>query len=126
MAGPEAIKEVQEGHARLVGGQVGDERHVLRLLHAIGAQHGPAGLADGHHILVVAEDAEGVAGDGTGCHMQHAGDQLASNLVPDQYKRRVRGARCGQIKQTRYETWCAHHAVLHSAGLTRAFFQSLV
>ena len=35
---------------------MGDEREVGDLLNAVGGQHGKAGLANGHHVGVVAED----------------------------------------------------------------------
>lgn len=50
--GAEAVEEVHDRHAARQGGQVGHQREVLRLLHAVAAQHRPTGLAHRHHILL--------------------------------------------------------------------------
>jgi hypothetical protein len=42
---------------------------------------GKTGLADGHDVLVVAEDGQGVGGNGAGGDMQDAGQQFAGHLV---------------------------------------------
>ena len=66
VAGAEAVKEVEEGHRGLDGGQVRHQGHVLRLLHGAGSEHRKAGLAAGHHVGVVAEDGQRVGGQGAG------------------------------------------------------------
>ena len=81
MAGTEAIKEVQEGHAGLQRGQMGDQRHIHRFLNGGRSQHGKAGLAAGHDVLMIAEDGQGMGGQGAGRYMEHAGQQLAGDLV---------------------------------------------
>ena len=81
VAGAEAVEEVQEGHAALDGGQVSDGGEVHDLLHVALAEHGKAGLAAGHDVLVVAEDGQRVAGQGAGRDVEHAGEQLARDLV---------------------------------------------
>ena len=81
VGGPEAVKEVHEGHAALDGGQMGDGAQVHNLLGIGLGQHGKAGLAAGHHVGVVAEDVQGLGGHGTGGHVEHAGEQLAGDLV---------------------------------------------
>jgi hypothetical protein len=53
----------------------------MGLLDRVGGQQGKSGLADGHDVLVVAENGEGMGGDGAGGDMQHAGQQLAGHLV---------------------------------------------
>ncbi len=58
MRGTEAVEEVDEGDARLQGGRMGDQRQILRLLHRGAAQHGEAGTAGRHHVLMVAEDRQ--------------------------------------------------------------------
>ena len=79
--GAEAVEEVQEGQARLNGGQVGDKRHVVRFLDRTAAQDGESGLAAGHDVLLVAEDGQRVRGHGAGGHMEDAGQKLAGDLV---------------------------------------------
>ena len=81
MAGAEAVEEMQEGNAALQRGQMRHQRHVHGFLHAVGSQHGKAGLAAGHHVGMVAEDAQGVRGQRAGAHVEHAGQQLAGDLV---------------------------------------------
>ena len=60
---------------------MGHGGEVHHLLHGALAQHGEARLAAGHHILVVAEDAERVRGQCTCRHVEDAGKELAGNLV---------------------------------------------
>ena len=45
---------------------MGNQREVLRFLHIAGAEHGATGLADSHHIGVIAENRQGMGGDGAG------------------------------------------------------------
>ena len=66
MRGAEAIEEMQEGHACFQRGGLGDQGHVMRFLNRAGGQHGPTGLAAGHHIGVVAKDGEGMRCHGAG------------------------------------------------------------
>ena len=81
VAGAEAVKEVHEGHAGVDGGQVRHQGQVHALLHAGGGQHGEAGLAAGHNVLVVAKNRQGVGGNGAGGNVEHARQQLAGNFV---------------------------------------------
>ena len=81
VGGAEAVEEVDEGDAALDGGQVGHRSQVHDLLHVALGQHGKAGLAAGHHVGVVAEDVQGLGGHGTGGNVEHAGQQLAGDLV---------------------------------------------
>ena len=81
VAGAEAVEEVQEGDAGLQGRGVADGGEVMGLLHALGAQHGEAGHAAGHHVRVVAEDAQGVGGQGAGTDVHAEGRQLTGDLV---------------------------------------------
>jgi len=60
---------------------MGHGRKVHDLLYRPGAEHGESGLAAGHDILMVAEDAQGVRSQCTCRHVEHAGQQLAGNLV---------------------------------------------
>ena len=60
---------------------MGDQGHILRLLHGAGGQHGKAGLAAGHNVRLVAEDAQRVGSQGAGRYVEHAGQQLAGDLI---------------------------------------------
>ena len=79
--GAETVEEVDEGNTALDGGQMGHGSQVHDLLNVILAQHGKAGLTAGHDVGMIAEDVQSVAGHGTGGHVEHAGQQLAGNLV---------------------------------------------
>ena len=46
-----------------------------------GGQHGETGLAAGHHVAVVTEDAQSVSSQSTGGHVEHAGQQFAADLI---------------------------------------------
>ena len=79
--GAEAVEEVDEGHAAFERSQVSYGREVHHLLYGAFAEHGEARLAAGHHVLVVTEDTERVAGQRTCRHVEHAREQFARNLV---------------------------------------------
>ncbi len=79
--GAEAIKEVHERNARFESGQMGDGGEVGGFLHGVGGEHGVAGLAAAHDVGVVAEDGEGVGGDGAGGDMHDGRGELAGDLV---------------------------------------------
>ena len=81
VAGAEAVEEVEERHAALEGGEVCHRGEVHHLLNRAFCQEGEAGLAGAHHVGVVAEDGEGLGGEGAGAHVEHAGQQFAGDLV---------------------------------------------
>ena len=56
-------------------------RKVHYFLHGAFAKHGETCLAACHHVLMVTEDTEGVAGKGTGRHVEHTRKQFTCNLV---------------------------------------------
>mmetsp|Transcript_45432 Transcript_45432/g.141125 ORF Transcript_45432/g.141125 Transcript_45432/m.141125 type:complete len:283 (+) Transcript_45432:4426-5274(+) len=60
---------------------MGDERHVLAILHGLTGEHAPTAGARGHHILVVPEDGQCLTGNGAGSNVDDAGHELASDLV---------------------------------------------
>ena len=76
----ETVEEVQERHAGLERRRVGDQGHVLRLLHRIRGEHRPAGAAAGHHVAVVAENRQGVRGHGAGGDVEDRRGQLPGDL----------------------------------------------
>jgi hypothetical protein len=73
VAGAEAVEEVHEGHAGVDGGKVRHQGQVHAFLHAGGGEHGEAGLAAGHDVLMVAEDGQRVGGNGARRNVEHAG-----------------------------------------------------
>lgn len=81
MRGAEAVEEVDEGDRRFDGAQVSHTGEVHNLLYGAFAQHGEACLAHRHHILMVAEDAQGMRSEGTSRNVEHAGELLAGYLV---------------------------------------------
>ena len=95
--GAEAVEEVDEGHARLQRSEVRHGGEVHDLLHAAFAQHGETGLTAGHHVLVIAKDAQGMRGQRAGADVEHAGDELACNLVHvgDHEQQTLRRGECG-------------------------------
>ena len=72
MRGAEAIEEVHERDARLERRGVGDEREVVRLLHRRRRQQREPGLADRHHVGVVAEDRQRLRGQRSRGHVHTA------------------------------------------------------
>ena len=81
VGGAEAVEEVDKRHAAFEGCEMGNGRKVHDFLHRAFAEHGKARLAACHDIAVVAEDTERVRGKGAGRYVEHAGQQLAGNLV---------------------------------------------
>ena len=81
MGGAEAVEEVEERHAALDGGAVGDGRQVHDLLDAAFAEHGKTGLAAGVNVGVVAEDVQSMGSDAARGNIDDARQQLASHFV---------------------------------------------
>ena len=81
VGGAETVEEVDKRHAAFEGSEMGNGRKVHDFLHRAFAEHGKARLAACHDIAVVAEDTERVRGKGAGRYVEHAGQQLAGNLV---------------------------------------------
>ncbi len=81
MRGSEAVEEVEEGNFTLDGGQVRNRAQIHNLLHVAGAEHCKAGLTASIHVLMVAEDGQGVGSQRTSGNMEHAGEQLACDLI---------------------------------------------
>jgi len=77
----ETVEEVYEGNRRFDGGQVGDAGKVHDFLNGAFAEHGEAGLTNGHHVLMVAEDAQGMRGECAGRNMENAGKLLARDFI---------------------------------------------
>ena len=81
VAGAETVKEVHKRHAGAQGRGLGDKRHIHGFLRVIGAEHGPAGLAHGHYVGVVAENGQSRRGYCTRRHVEHGGRQFAGDFV---------------------------------------------
>ena len=77
----EAVEEMEERDARLERRGLRDQREVLRLLHARGTEHRPAGRARGHDVAVIAEDRQRVCGQRTRGDVKDRRRQLAGDLV---------------------------------------------
>ncbi|MPM69303.1 hypothetical protein SDC9_116248 [bioreactor metagenome] len=99
VGGAEPVEEVQERHPGPEGGGMGDRRQVLGLLHPAAGQHRPAGLADGHHVGMVTEDAQRMGRDRAGRDVDHRRGELPGDLVhvrDHQQQTLRRGERRGQ------------------------------
>ena len=80
VGGAEAVEEMQHGDAGAQGGGVGDEGEVMGFLHRGGGEQGEAGAAGGHHVGMVAEDRQGLGGDGAGGDVEDHGGEFAGDL----------------------------------------------
>ena len=80
VGGAEAVKEVDERHARLDGRQMGDSAEVHDFLRVGLSQHGEAGLAAGHNVGMVAEDVQRVGSDRTRGNVEYAGSSSPAIL----------------------------------------------
>ena len=99
MGRPEPIEEMQERHPRAQRHHLGNHRRVLRLLHRSARQHREAGLAAGHHVRMIAENAQRVRRQRAGRDVQAEGNQFARDLihVGDHQQQPLRGReRCAQ------------------------------
>ena len=77
----ESVVEVKKRHPGFHCGQVGNQCQVLGFLNRRGGQHGKAGLACGHDILMVSKDGQGMCGYRAGCNMKNTGEQFAGYLI---------------------------------------------
>ena len=131
--GAEAVKEVEEGNAALDGCKVSNWSEVHDLLNVALAEHGKAGLAAGHDVGVVAEDAQRVGSQSTSGDVEHAGEQLAGYLihVRDHQKKTLRsGVGGGQSAGVQGAVHCAGCAgfclhLLHLDGAAEDVLLSL-
>ena len=111
VARAEAVEEVQERQAGLDGAQMSHGGDVLGFLDAAGGDHAETGLAAGHHVLVVAEDGQGMAGEGAGGHVEHGREHFTGDLVHVRdHQKQTLGGREGGGKGTSLE------GTVHGAG----------
>ncbi len=78
--GAESVHEVDEGHARLERRRLRHQGEVVRLLHRSRRQHGEAGRAHRHHVLMVAEDGQRLRRQRARRHVHDGRRQLAGDL----------------------------------------------
>ncbi len=81
VGGAKTVEEMDKGHPALQGDAVGNQRQILRLLHRAGGEHGKAGTARRHHVLMVTEDGEPLRRQRSGRHMEHGSGQFPGDLV---------------------------------------------
>ena len=79
--GAEAVEEVQERHAGLQRHEVRYAGEVHDLLDRRSGEHRKTRLAGSHHVLVVTKDRQRLCGQRTRRNVEHAGQQLAGDLV---------------------------------------------
>ena len=77
----ESVEEVQEGHSRGQRRRLTDDGQVVSLLYGTGAQQGDARRAAGHHVRVVAEDAQRVGRNRPSGDVDTDRRELTRNLV---------------------------------------------
>ena len=111
MRGTEAVEEVQERHSALDGRKVCHRAEVHDLLHVRLGQHRKAGLTAGHHVAVVAENVQRVAGKRSRRDVEHARQQLARDLVHVRdHQQQALGRRVGRRQRARVQ------GAVHRAG----------
>ena len=81
MGGTETVKEVEERNGAFDCGKMRNKRKVHDFLHGRGSQHGKTGLAAAHDVAVIAKDRQGMRRERTGADMEHAGQELAGDLI---------------------------------------------
>ena len=95
MGGAKPVEKVQEGDAALDGRQMGHGAQIHDLLRVGGCQQRKSRLTAGHHVLMVAEDREGVAGQGARRTVDDGGQQLAGHLIEVGHHQQ-KALRCGE------------------------------
>jgi hypothetical protein len=81
VGGAEAVEEVQHRDTAFQAHRLGQQGEVHDLLGRVGTKQGEAGHARRHHVAVVAEDGQGLAGKRTGGDVEYRRRQLAGDLV---------------------------------------------
>ena len=79
--GTETVEELEEGNFGFVGGEVCDQSHIHFFLNAVCSKEGETGIAACHHVGVVTEDRQGLAGKRAGSHMEHSGKHFPCDLI---------------------------------------------
>ena len=108
----ETVEEVDEWNASLQCCQVSNSREVHHFLYRTFAKHSETCLTASHHVAVVTEDTEWVAGNGTCRNVEYRWEQLARNLVHvrNHQKKTLRSSEGGSertcLERTVYSTCC--------------------
>ncbi|OPY91440.1 MAG: hypothetical protein A4E72_00131 [Syntrophus sp. PtaU1.Bin208] len=79
--GPKSVKTMNERQAGLDARQMGDQAQVHDLLRGSRGKEGKAGLADRVDVRMIAENAEGMAGNGSRRDMKDRRHHFTRNLV---------------------------------------------
>ncbi len=95
--GAEAVEEVDEGDPGTERRGLSHHRQVVRLLDRCRREQRKPGLADRHHVGMVAEDRQRLRGQGARRHVEDARGQLTGNLVHvgDHQEQALRGREGG-------------------------------
>ena len=80
VGGPEAVEEVEEGHAGAQRGFLGDQSHVHHFLDVIGGEHPEAGGAGRHDVGVIAENVQSLGRYGAGGDVENRRGKLPGDL----------------------------------------------
>ena len=81
MGGTETVEEVDEGNAAFQSSQMRDGTQVHDFLNVGLGQHGETGLTAGINVGMVTENVQSLCSNGTCGNVEHAGKQLAGDLV---------------------------------------------
>ena len=79
--GAKAVEKMDEGYSRCKRRGLGDQRHVVGLLHRGGGEQRKAGRTHGHDVLMIAEDRQPLRRERAGGDMEDGRRQLARDLV---------------------------------------------
>ena len=97
----EAVEEVAERNGRLDRGKMRNQRKVHDFLHGSGCEERKARLTACHHVAVIAEDGERMRCERTGGYVEHAGEQLAADLIHvGDHQKETLGRRKGRRERT--------------------------
>ena len=126
----ETVEEVQERKTTLDSTQMSYGRQIHDFLNRAFSQYGETGLAASHNVLVVAKDTQCVRGQCASCHVEHAGQQFAGNLIHVRYHEEqalrgcVGGCECASLKRTVHCTGSATFTLhfLHCNNFTKYVF----
>ena len=109
--GPESVEEVDERDLGLEGADVRHHREVHGFLHRCRSQKAESGLPRRHDVGVVAEDRQGVRGEGAGRDVEDRRKQFAGDLVHVR-NHQEQALRCGERRGQR----AGRQGAVHRAG----------
>ena len=102
VGGAEAVEEMDEGDPGAERRDLGHHRQVVGLLNGCGGEQRESGLANRHHVGVIAEDRERLRGQGARRDVEDGRGQLTGDLVHvgDHQKQALRGREGGGQRAT--------------------------